>query len=39
MQVSDLMIMLLVAAIGAIIFRRFNLMQDSAGESLLDEQQ
>lgn len=39
LQVSDLIIMLLVAAIGAIIFRRFNLMQDSAGESLLDEQQ
>jgi len=38
-QVTDMVIMILVAAIGAIIYRRFSLLQESAGESkLLDEQ-
>lgn len=38
MQVSDILIMLLVAAIGAILFRRINLLQESEGEhSLLEE--
>jgi len=38
MQVSDILIMLLVAAIGAILYRRINLLQDSDGEhSLLEE--
>merc|ERR1712059_46483 len=31
MQVSDILIMLLVAAIGAILFRRINLLQESEG--------
>lgn len=39
MQVYDILIMLLVAAIGAVLFRRINLMKESGGDhSLLDEE-